>query len=762
MFAAVARFCIRHRWSVIGVYALALPLSLFFGIPVFKHLKAGGFEDRGAESWSVKEDLEKKIKVGGGDLIAIYTATSGTIDDVEGFGAVLSAITRVEKDEGVVSMVSYYQTGAMQFVNADKTKTFVFITLNGDDQQKIDTYHRITPLLEAKPFTLQLGGLYPVQEQLQDIIAADLFRAESIAFPITAVMLLLIFGSVASASLPMILGLMSIAFALVTLRVILVFTDVSLFAVNIITLLGLGLAIDYSLFLVNRYREELHKHTPEDALVRAMTTTGRAVAFSGVTVAASLLGLFVFPQMFLRSMAIGGIAVVMLTLMLSLTLLPALLAALGKNIDALHLPFIRRLEEAPNADGFWHRMATGVMKRPFIVATAVVVPLLMLGAPFLRFDPSMPDYRILPPDTTAYQANEVLDREFIGKQMTPIDVLVTTTGPALSPENLSALYDLGERFTKLENVRAVSGLFTLVPGVSKEKLIETLSKQKAEQDPQIQMGIDAFSAGDAFRFGLYSDLTFNDAGALKLVEELRMMEEPPGMRITVGGAGAFLYELKANLRARAPLMIGIVCLVMFVVLFLVFGSVTIPIKAMIMNSLSITASFGAIVWIFQDGRFEGLLQYESLGISDTSQPVLMFAVVFGLSMDYEVLLLARVREEYLKTGDNTIAVARGLARTGRLITSAAALLVVVIGAFGTSHIVFMKALGVGMALAIAIDATIIRALLVPATMKMMGKWNWWAPRPLMRLVEMAGLNDLEGHGDEEPATPPIATKPAAE
>ena len=752
MFAALARFCIRYKWPVVGLYALLLPAAILVGVPVFKHLKAGGFEDKGAESWSVKEDLEDKIKVGGGDLIAIYTAQSGTIDDVEGFGAVLAAITRVEKDPGVISVVSYYQTGAMQFVNADKTKTFVFMTLEGDDQQKLETMRRVAPLLEAPPFTLQLGGLMPVTEELQDIIAADLFRAEAIAFPITAVLLVVIFGSVASAALPLALGLMAIVLALAVLRVLLLFTDVSIFAVNIVTLLGLGLAIDYSLFLVNRFREELPKLGPDGALVRAVTTTGRAVAYSGVTVAASLLGLFVFPQMFLRSMAWGGIAIVLLTVVLSLTLLPALLAVLGRNIDAWRVPFIHKLEDAPRAETFWHRVATEVMKRPVLVAIAVVAPLLLLGAPFLRFDPSMPDYRILPPDTAAYRANEVLDREFAGKQMTPFDVLVTTTGPALTKENLEHLYDLGERLAKIPGVRAVSGLFTLVPGVSKEKLIETLSKPRAEQDPQVQMGIDAFSRQDAFRFGLYTDLVFNDALALDMVKQLRALPAPPGMKITVGGASAFLLELKENLRARAPVMIGIVCAVMFAVLFFVFGSVTIPIKAMIMNSLSLTASFGAIVWIFQDGRFESLLGYQSLGISDTSQPVLMFAVVFGLSMDYEVLLLARVREEYLRTGDNTLAVANGLAKTGRLITSAAALLVVVIGAFGTSSIVFMKALGVGMALAIALDATIIRALLVPATMKMMGKWNWWAPAPLAKLADRAGLSDLEGHRADEPAT----------
>jgi trehalose monomycolate/heme transporter len=741
IFAALGRFTFRFRWPIAAVYALLVVPLVILGLPVFERLRAGGFEDPGSESYQVYLDLEREIKVGGADILALYTAPSGTVDDIEAYSAAIEAITRVEQDPGVVTTASWYTTQAPQLITKDKTRTFILIALRGDDQAKGEAMERLRPLLEAPPLELQLGGVIPVNLGVATTIANDLKRAELLAFPITAVLLLFFFGSVASASLPLTLGAISIAMALAFLRILTHFTPVSIFAVNLVTLLGLGLAIDYSLFLINRYREELPALGVEGAIIKAVATTGRAVAFSGVTVAASLIGLFAFPQMFLHSMAIGGIAVVLGAVALAVTLLPALLAILGTRIDALKVPYARTSPKAAH-ESFWHTIAFAVMKRPVLVALAVAIPLLLVGTPFLRFNPSFPDYRILPTDHPAFIANDILDREFEGKQMTPIDVLVKTPGRALDRENLEKLAELSARLEKLPHVKQVSGLFTLVEGVPRETLIEKLSVPKDKQDPAVQMGIDAFSNGPYFRFALLLDVTFNEPESVGLVRELRTWEVP-GLEIGIGGPAAFLIDLRDRLVERSPIMIAIVCLVMFVVLFLVFGSVTLPIKAMFMNALSLTASFGAIVWVFQDGRFSRILHYTPLGISDSTAPLLMFSIVFGLSMDYEVLLLSRVREEYVRCGDNEAAVAHGLARTGSLITRAAVLLFVVIVAFGTSHIIFMKSLGLGMALAILLDATIVRGLLVPATMKLMGKWNWWAPAPLVALWHKAGLSDLE-------------------
>lgn len=762
MFAALGRFTFRQRWLIALVYLALVGPAIWLSTGLFERLVGGGFEDRSSESYAVYAGLEEQIKVGGADLLALYTAPEGsTVDDIEGYTAALEALARIEKDPGVVSTASWYTTQAPQLINKDKSRTFVLIALRGDDGVKAATMKRLTPLMEAPPLTLQLGGVIPVNAAVTETIASDLQRAEAIAFPITAFLLLLFFGSGASASLPLALGALSIAMALAALRILTHVTPVSVFAVNLVTLLGLGLAIDYSLFMVNRYREELQKRRadpssiptgttvtkPSDlenveaAVVHTVSTTGRAVAFSGITVAASLCGLFAFPQMFLRSMAIGGIIVALGAVALAVTLLPALLAIFGMRINALKVPGMRTDVKDPEKS-FWFRVALVVMKRPVLVAVAVAVPLILVGTPFLRFNPSFPDYRVLPPDMPAFIANDILDKEFQGKQISPVDVLVVTPTRALDRENLEKLYELSQRMEKLPNVTQVSGLFTLIPDVPKDVLLDKLSLPKDKQDPQAQMGIDAFSNGNYFRFALLLDSPLNDPKSIALVREIRSWEVE-GLDIKTGGPTAFLIDLKDTLVDKSPTMILIVCVVMFVVLFLVFGSVTLPIKAMIMNALSLTASFGAIVWVFQDGRFANILHYVPLGISDCTAPLLMFSIVFGLSMDYEVLLLSRIREEYVRGGDNEKAVAYGLARTGSLITRAALLLFVVIVAFGTSHIIFMKSLGLGMALAILLDATIVRGLLVPALMKLMGKWNWWAPAPLVAAWKKMGLSDLE-------------------
>ena len=740
MFAVLGRFTFRHRWLIAAFYALLVLPMVYLSTGLLERLRGGGFEDRSSESFRVYSDLEREINVGGADILALYTAPSGsTVDDIEAYSAALEAITRVEQDPGVISTASFYTTNAPQLINKDKSRTFVLIALRGDDGVKGQTMVRIKPLLEAAPLTLQLGGIIPVNAAVIDTVFKDLKRAEAITFPITAVLLLWFFGSGASASLPLALGALSIAMALSFLRVLSHVSLVSPFAVNIVTLLGLGLAIDYSLFMVNRFREELPRLGVEAAVIKAVTTTGRAVTFSGITVAASLVGLFAFPQMFLRSMAIGGIAVSLGAVALAVTLLPALLGIFGTHINALKVPGVRtHVKEVEQS--FWYRIANLVMRRPILVVIGVTVPLLLMGAPFLRFDPSLPDYRILPASEAAFIANDILDREFSGKQISPVDVLVTNQGRALDRENLEKLYQLNARLMKLPQVTQVSSLFTLIPGVPKDVLLDKLSLPTDKQDPQAQMGIDAFSHGAYFRFALLLDAPLNAPSSLALVREIRSWQVPG---LGVGGPSAFLVDLRDILAARTPYMIALVCFVMFAVLFLVFGSVTLPLKAMLMNALSLTASFGAIVWVFQDGRFSKALGYVPLGISDATAPLLMFAIVFGLSMDYEVLLLSRIREEFVRTRNNETAVAHGLARTGSLITRAALLLFVVIAAFGTSQIIFIKALGVGMALAILLDATIVRGLLVPAAMKLMGKWNWWAPAPLVRLWTKLGLSDLE-------------------
>lgn len=749
MFGWLGRFTFHHRVAIVVVYAVLVPLGAFLSQGVFPLLRSGGFEDPGAESWQVSDVLTGAMKLGSADLIAVYSIASGTIDDVEVLSALLTVLEEVKHDSAVVRVTSTYDNGSAAFVSVDRARTFIVVSIAGDDEDKTRAYLRLAPVFQGatknvEGLSVVFGGIAPVNEALYKTIENDLWFAEMIAVPLTTIMLVIIFQSLASAALPMILGLCSMVFAFVAMRMLVMVTDVSIFSANVISILGLGLAIDYSLFLVARFREELALGLAvPDALSRTLSTTGRAVAFSGVTVLASACGLFAFPQMFLRSVAYGAIAVVSGSLIMALTLLPALMAILGRRIDALRLPFLPR-RPISEVQGFWVALAGAVMKRPVVVVVVVVVPLFFLGLPFQRFKPSLPDHHILPASTPARAAMDLLNEAFLPHQMSAHDVVITfEDGDVFDPvyvgAHLDALHTLHEQMRAIDGVARVDGPMSLVAVVGKQRAFELLRRDRATQDANLQLVLDQVSEGHRVRIGVISSEVFNSDLSVGQVRALRSIVPPAGVAIDVGGVSAVLYDLNETVRTRTPIMIGFVAAVMFLVLFLVFGSITIPIKAMVMNSLSLTASFGALVWVFQDGRFTTLLHYEPLYLSDATQPLILFSIVFGLSMDYEVLLLSRVREEFDRTGDNEASVAKGLASTGRLITNAAALLVVVVGAFVTSDILFMKTLGVGMGLAVALDATIIRALLVPATMRLMGKWNWWAPAPLKRLWEKAGM-----------------------
>jgi RND superfamily putative drug exporter len=383
------------------------------------------------------------------------------------------------------------------------------------------------------------------------------------------------------------------------------------------------------------------------------------------------------------------------------------------------------------------------MRRPFLTVTAVAALVLVLALPFRRFESAVPDHRILPGDNPVRIAQTLLDREFQPNEVTPLDVLLTTEGPALTPGNIARLKQVHRALSKIPGIARVDSVFSAEAFMGSEELDKMLATPADRQGEQLRDFVGHFVSGSTVRFSAVSRAIFTSKEAQGQVHAVRAMAIPNGLKMGVGGMAALLEDLRLTISERTPYMLLVVGVVMFILLFMLFGSVTLPLKAMVMNSLSLTASYGAIVWVFQDGRFTELLGYTPIGFSDALQPLVMFAVVFGMSMDYEVLILTRVHEEYLSTGDNARAVATGLARTARLVTSAAALLVVVIGAFATSDIVFMKTLGVGMALAIALDATVVRAWLVPAAMQIMGHWNWYAPEWMRRWWLTAGFGEIE-------------------
>ena len=519
--------------------------------------------------------------------------------------------------------------------------------------------------------------------------------------PATLVLLVLVFGGVVAASLPLATALVSVMGTFLALFLISRVTNVSIYSINLTTALGLGLAIDYSLFIVSRFREELAAgRSTDDAVVRTVETAGRTVAFSALTVAASLAALLVFPLYFLRSFAYAGIAVVVTAALCSLLSLPALLAGLGPRVNKWS---VRRRHAERAENGFWHRLATAVMRRPIPIATAVIAVLVLLGTPFLRVDPGLPSYLSLPESSEARTVAAALATDFAGNQAEQFAVVM----PGVDAEGS----DAGAVDAFAAQVRGLDGVAAVT--------------------------VDSAEAGSWLT--IVPSVALRSADGEALVEDLRALDPPFGFGVE--GPAAELVDTKAAITDRLPLALAIVGVTTAILLFLVFGSILVPIKAIVLNLLSLSATFGAMVWIFQEGHLSGVLDFTPTGQLDVAMPILMFCIAFGLSMDYEVFLLSRIKEEHDRTGDNTGAVVAGLESTGRLITAAALILAITFAAFGTSGMAFMKLMGVGLAMAILVDATVIRGILVPAFMRLAGEANWWAPAPLRRLHDRWGFTE---------------------
>jgi RND superfamily putative drug exporter len=713
MFEALGRGTYRRRWWVIGAAVAFLSFAGMWGTGVFASLTGAGFDDPASDSYRAAQRAAAELGRNDADVLVLYRSAERTVDDPAFRQAVTSTLAALPADV-VERSTSYYDNpsagggGAAPLVSADRHSTYAVLVLRGDEEQRTDGLEAIEDSLAAPGLETQVGGGVTVGRDIEERISADIARAETLSMPVLLVLLVVIFGSVVAAGLPLAIGVTAILGAFTALRAFSLVTDVSVFAVNVITILGLGLAIDYGLFMVSRFREELSRGlNTEQAVVRTMATAGRTVAVSGLTVAIALAGLLIFPQVFLRSMGFGGMAAVLVAMVAALTLLPALLAVLGHRVNAL--PVRRRSRtRSVTGSGAWARLAHSVMRRPVVYAVSVIVVLLALGLPFLRVTFGGIDTRALPAGTESRVVAETLDRDFTANAGSPIEAVVTLPAGVESAAGQAALRSW------VESARSVDGVTSAaVTGA-------------AGDTARVELGL----AGDPI-----------SGAARDLVHRLRDLPPPAGGSVLVGGSSAELVDLLASIGGRLPWMALIVAGTSFVLLFLAFGSVVLPIKALLMNVLSLSASFGAIVWIFQDGHLSGLLGFTPTGTLEATQPILVLAIVFGLSMDYEVFLMSRIREQYELTGDNAAAVATGLQRTGGIITSAALLLTVVIGAFSLSGITFIKLIGVAMIIAIAVDATVVRALLVPATMRLLGRANWWAPAPLRRLHDRVGFRE---------------------
>jgi RND superfamily putative drug exporter len=717
MFEALGRVMYRRRRWVVALASAFVAFAGIWGTGVFGAMTGGGFEDPDSESALAGEVGARELGRGGGDVLVLYSSDELTVDDPAYADAVQRSLAALP-DDVVEESVTFFGTGAPQLVSDDRRSTYAVLTLAGDEDQRTEGLGQIEDGFTAEGLETQVGGGTAINRDINDRVSADIARAETISMPILAVLLVIIFGSVAAAGLPLAIGVVAILGSFAALRGFAMVTDVSIFAVNVVTITGLGLAIDYGLFMVSRFREEIRRQPDtETALARTMATAGRTVAVSGVTVAVSLAGLLIFPQVFLRSMGFGGMSAVLIAMVAALTILPALLAMLGPKVDALSVrPWLRRvfhLPPRPTSDehGGWARIAHIVMRRPVVFTVVVTAVLVVLALPFLRVQFGGIDERALPAGTESRVVSETIRADFPTSEDGPIDAVVTLADPVDSPAGGAALQSY------VEEVAAVPG----VEGAT----VAGAAGNTAH--------VDIAYAGDPL-----------STDARDLVGEIRAVPAPDGGEALIGGQTAELADLLDSLASLLPWMALFVVGTTFVLLFLAFGSVVLPVKALVMNVLSLGASFGALVWIFQEGHLSGFLDFTPTGFVEATQPILVLAIVFGLSMDYEVFLMSRIREQYDLTGDNTAAVATGLQRTGGIITSAALLLLVVIGAFSLSGITFIKMIGVAMLIAIVIDATVVRVLLVPATMRLLGRANWWAPGPLGRLYARYGIRESDG------------------
>ena len=738
-FERLGRWVVRRRWLVVATWAVILLGAVPLATRTSGALRSGGFVLDSLESARAKALLESEIGVPPAAVVVVFhseTALAGT----PSFEIAAAAAVRDLPSAPYVSGGLSHLLAPRQ-VSADRRTAYdvVFLDLGPDDSPAAlpgirERLHQVSPL------EVGLAGGPAFYGDVQDVSESDLRRSEIISLPLAGLALLFVFGSVVAAALPLAVGGTAVVVALAGVFIAASVIPMSIFVLNLATLLGLGLGVDYSLLMTSRFREELAarggaSEAVADAVGTTVATAGRAVFFSGVTVLLGLVGLILFDFMILRSVGIAGAIVVGLAVGAALTLLPALLAIIGPRLDALR---VRRIQPSVSGTGAWSSLAWRVMDRPVAILLPTLAVLLLLGSPFLHVRFNAPDSTILPANVPSRLAFDRLAAAFGEGPFAPIVLAIRTTGPATEPRNVAALYDYSRRLAADPRVVRVDSVVNGDPRLSLAQYQLLYASPGGPPDRFTQEALAATTKGDLTAFTIITPFGPNNAHGRELARDLRAatgpLAAPGGMSMLVGGGAADVEDVVAGVAAEFPRSGLFILVSTYVVLFILLRSAILPLKALLMNSLSITASFGALVWIFQDGNLSKLLGTTPLGFVETTQPVILFCVLFGLSMDYEVFLLSRMQETWHETSDNREAVARGLERSGRIITSAALIVVLVAGSFAFADIVLVKALGLGIAIAVALDATVVRALLVPATMRLLGRWNWWAPAAMLRRI----------------------------
>ncbi len=739
-FDRLGRFVVRHARLVLGAWALLLLLALPLAPQAPGALSAGGFILDDLESARAKALLEAELDAPPSALVVVLHSDAWTAGTPEFEGAVGAATADLATAPHVARVVSHLLQPRQISDDGHTAYDLVLLDLPPDDSP--DALPVLRERIRSVPgLDVELAGGPAFYGDVQTVSERDLQRSELISLPLAALALLVVFGSAVAAGVPLVVGGAAVLVALASIFVVASLTPMSIFVLNLATLLGLGLGVDYSLLMTSRFREELarrggrERDDVAEAVRITVATAGRAVFFSGLTVLLGLLGLVLFEFMILRSVGIAGAIVVGLAVAAALTLLPAILTLIGPHLDRFA---VRRVAVTPGNDGPWARFARRVMRHPVAVLVPTLAFLLLLGAPFLHVRFNAPDSSVLPADVPSRQAFDRLRDEFGEGEFAPIALAIRTDGPATGAANLEALHDYSERLAADPRITRIDSLVDVDPRLTLAQYQLLYADPNGPRDRFVAMALAATTRGDLTAFTLTTPYGPNREEGRSLVADLRdadgPLAPPAGMTVLVGGGAADVVDVVDRVAADFPRTAAFIIVTTYLVLFMLLRSVVLPAKALVMNTLSLTASFGALVWIFQDGNLSAPLGFQPHGFVETTLPVILFCVLFGLSMDYEVFLLSRMKEAWDRTGDNTEAVARGLERSGRIVTSAALIVVVVAGSFAFADIVLIKALGLGVAIAVALDATVVRALLVPATMRLLGHWNWWMPGWLGRVV----------------------------
>ena len=762
MFSRWGAFVYRRRRIVLLVMLALAAVAAPLAAGTASQLSSGGWLDKNSESATVASRLEAEFGGGQSAFLALFRADgSGADAKSDAFeAAIATTLAAVKADDRVTGITGFAETHDDRFISVAGDAAYVVIGLNMTDDQSVAAVESIqAKLTRPAGYSVAMTGFGPIQKDSAALSETDLQRAETVSLPIAALVLILVFSSIIAAGMPLVVAGLAIPTSLAIINLLARQTEMSIYVLNIATMLGLALAIDYSLFITSRFREELAKgRSVEQAVTITLGTAGKAVMFSGIAVAIGLSGLLWFRASALSSIGLGGAVVVVSSVVFALTFLPALLSVLGTRVNALSVGGLIRRVRGRAATSVvpqsrWERVALGVMRRPFAVLIPVLIALFIAGSPFFRLQQGVPDASIFPAGLPSRDAWVALMDEFRPGETSPIELLVDTSGSPTSEASVQAVMDYSAAVDKVDGIDRVEGPFSLADpstgaAMTAAELARVFAAPAGSLQPQVEAAVtalrEAYIRDGVVKLDAISPLEPSQPAGTAVVPRVRAITPPSGVeKIQIGGVAALSADFLASQNDRLPWAVGTTLLASAIILFLLFGSLAIPLKAVVMTLLSLSASFGALVWVFQEGNLHEALNFNPIGFTIAGNPIIMFAVLIGLSMDYEVLLLSRIQESYRRTGDNTAAVAEGLAKTAGVITGAAMIMVVVFSSFALADVITIKSIGVGMAIAVFVDATIVRVLLVPATMRLLGQWNWWAPGILGRLADRLGFSHVE-------------------